>query len=71
MPTGERTLPASANGFQQLQAQFAIHVHDKNWGEALRIGKQITDEFPNTRMAAEVREKLSVLQERAQQPLAV
>ena len=56
---------------QQLQAQFAIHVHDKNWGEALRIGKQITDEFPNTRMAAEVREKLSVLQERAQQPLAV
>ncbi|MGN6369869.1 MAG: hypothetical protein ACTHN5_16555 [Phycisphaerae bacterium] len=56
---------------QQLQAQFAIHVHDKNWAEALRIGKQITDEFPNTRMAAEVREKLPVLQERAAQPVAV
>jgi hypothetical protein len=56
---------------QQLGVQFALHVHDKSWGEALRIGRQITDEFPNTRMAAEVREKLPVLQERAQQPLAV
>jgi hypothetical protein len=56
---------------QQLGAQFAIHVHDKNWSEALRIGRQITDEFPNTRMAAEVREKMPVLQDRAQQPVAV
>jgi len=56
---------------QQLQAQFEIHVHDKNWSEALRIGRQITDEFPNTRMAAEVREKLPVLQERATQAVAV
>jgi len=51
---------------QQLGSAFALHVHDKNWSEALRIGKQITDEFPNTRMAAEVRERLPILQEKAQ-----
>jgi hypothetical protein len=53
----------------QLQALFAVQVHDKNWSEALRIGKQITDEFPNTRMAAEVRERMPILQENARQPL--
>jgi hypothetical protein len=56
---------------QQLQVQFALHVHDKNWGEALRIGQQITDEFPNTRTAAEVRERLPILQKNAQQPVGV
>ena len=56
---------------QQMGVQFALHVHDKNWGEALRIGRTITDEFPNTRMAAEVRERLAILQGKAQQPLGV
>jgi hypothetical protein len=50
---------------QQLGVQFALHVHDKSWNEALRIGRQITDEFPNTRMAAEVRERLPILEEKA------
>lgn len=54
----------------QLQAQFSVHVHDKNWTEALKIGQQIVTEFPNTRSAAEVKDKLPVLSERAQ-PLAV
>jgi hypothetical protein len=56
---------------QQLGVQFALHVHDKNWTEALRIGRTITDEFPNTRMAAEVRERLAILQGKAQQPVGV
>jgi tetratricopeptide (TPR) repeat protein len=55
---------------QQLGVQFALHVHDKNWLEALKIGRQITDEFPNTRMAAEVRERLPILEDKAGQPLA-
>jgi hypothetical protein len=54
---------------QQLGVQFALHVHDRNWNEALRVGQQITDEFPNTRMAAEVRERLPILQDKAQQPV--
>lgn len=56
---------------QQLGVQFALHVHDKNWGEALRIGREITDEYPNTRMAAEVRERMAILQDKAQQPVGV
>jgi hypothetical protein len=56
---------------QQLGVQFALNVHDKSWTEALRIGRQITDEFPNTRMAAEVRERLPILEEKAGQPVGV
>ena len=56
---------------QQLGVQFALHVHDKNWAEALRIGRQITDEFPNTRMAQEVRDRLPILEEKASQPVGV
>ena len=56
---------------QQLGSQFALQVHDKHWNEALRLGRQIVDEFPNTRMAGEVRERLPILQEKAQQPVAV
>ncbi|MCL5770628.1 MAG: hypothetical protein M1588_04880 [Planctomycetes bacterium] len=52
---------------QQLGVQFALHVSDHNWAEALRIGRQIVDEFPNTRIAAEVRERLPILQEKAGQ----
>ncbi len=51
---------------QQLGVQFALHVHDKSWLEALRIGRSIIEEFPNTRFAAEVRERLPILQEKAQ-----
>ncbi len=52
---------------QQLGVQFELHWKDKNWSEALRIGLQITDEYPNARIAAEVRERLAVLKERAGQ----
>jgi hypothetical protein len=55
---------------QQLGVQFALHVHDRNWTEAFRIGKQINDEFPNSRIAAEVRERMEVLQRNAQVPAA-
>jgi len=51
---------------QQLGVQFALHVHDKGWSEALKIGRQIIAEFPNTRMANEVRERMPILEEKAQ-----
>lgn len=56
---------------QQLQVQFALHVHEKNWTEALRIGQQIVAEHPNSRVAAEVRERLPILQRNAQSPIGV
>jgi hypothetical protein len=49
---------------QQLGVQFALHVHDKNWAESLRIGRQIMEEFPNTRMANEIKERLAGLTEK-------
>lgn len=48
-----------------LGVQFKIAVHDKEWLRAVRIGEQIISEFPNTRMADEVRSRLDVLRERA------
>ena len=54
---------------QQLGVQFALQCNDKNWGEAIRIGQQITDQFPNTRIAAEVREVMPSLREKLNQPV--
>jgi hypothetical protein len=52
-----------------LGVQFSIHVADQRWDQALATGEEITREFPNTRMAQEVREKLDLLRQRAaQQP---
>ncbi len=54
---------------QQLGVQFALQCNDKNWGEAIRIGQQITDQFPNTRIAAEVREVMPSLRDKLNQPV--
>jgi len=44
-----------------LGVQFSLAVSGKNWTKALEIGRQITREFPNSRIAGEIREKLQVL----------
>jgi len=46
-------------------------VHDKSWIEAIRVGRQIVEEFPNTRMAAEVRDKMPILEEKISSGAAV
>ncbi len=56
---------------QQLGVQFALHTHDKNHIEALRIAQQIVEEFPNSRMAMELKERMDILAERAHQPAGV
>ncbi len=48
-----------------LGVQFKLAVHDKEWLSAVRVGEQIVREFPNTRMADEVRGMLDLLRERA------
>jgi len=47
--------------------QFKLAVQDHDWITAVRIGETIIDEFPNTRMAEEVRERIDVLRARASQ----
>jgi hypothetical protein len=48
-----------------LGVQFKMAVHDKEWTRAVQVGEQIIREFPNTRMADEVRSMLDLLRERA------
>ena len=50
---------------QNLGVKFSIAVTEKNWSTALQIGRQIIAEFPNSRMAEEVKDKLEILTKRA------
>jgi outer membrane protein assembly factor BamD (BamD/ComL family) len=49
----------------QLGVQFRFAVKDKRWQDALSIGLELIREFPNARMASEVREALDTLRDRA------
>jgi hypothetical protein len=48
-----------------LGVQFSIHVADQRWDGALATGEEIMRDFPNTRMALEVKEKIDLLRQRA------
>ena len=50
-----------------LGVQFKLAVSDRRWAEAARFGDSIIEEFPNTKMADEVRSMLEVLRTRAGQ----
>ena len=70
-PTEGAALKESARGVIQaklhnLGVKFSMYVTDKRWDQALKVGREIIAEFPNSRMAQEVRERLSVLEQRAQ-----
>ncbi len=48
-----------------LGVQFKMAVQDHEWTVALRVGEQLIREFPNTKMADEVRGRLEHLRELA------
>jgi hypothetical protein len=48
-----------------LAVQFGLAVSEQRWRDALEVGLQLRQEFPNSRMAQEVSEKLEVLRVRA------
>ncbi len=50
---------------QNLGVQFKMAVHDREWTMAVTVGEQIIRDFPNTKMADEVRSMLDLLRERA------
>ncbi len=70
--------PAEAEPFQEvargvigklrenLGVRFKLAVQDHLWGEAIAVGEKIVDEFPNTRMAQEVRDLMPTLRERSE-----
>ena len=48
---------------QNLGVQFKLALSDKEYAQAIRVGQQIIREFPNSRMAEEVRGHLDRLRE--------
>jgi hypothetical protein len=48
-----------------LGVQFGLAVSENRWRDALEIGLQIRQEFPNSRMAQEVSERIDILRIRA------
>ncbi len=55
-----------------LGVQFSLAVSGKQWARALEAGQAIIRDFPNSRMAEEIREKIHIVQQNAaqQQPKA-
>jgi hypothetical protein len=49
-----------------LGVQFSIAVTEKRWADALEVGQQIVSDFPNSKMAEEIRQKLDVLRQNVQ-----
>ena len=75
-PSEAAALEESARGvfkakLQNLGVSFSGAVTKKKWAQALETGEQIMREFPNSRMAEEVKGKLEILQLRAQQQTGV
>lgn len=65
-PQEGAALQESARGvfrakLHNLGVQFAIRVTEESWSEAIAIGEQIVNEYPNSRMAQEVRTKMETL----------
>jgi hypothetical protein len=65
-----RTLEQSARGIfkaklLQLGAQFQFAVKDQRWRDAIEIGLQLCEEFPNSRMSQEVSQAMEGLRHRA------
>ena len=50
---------------ENLGARFKLAVSDHRWEDAIIVGQQIVQDFPNTRMAQEVREMLPSLRDRS------
>lgn len=50
---------------ENLGVQFKLAVQDRRWAVASRVGARIIDEFPNTRMAEEVRAVIDGIRSKA------
>lgn len=54
------------NKLHNMGVQFSMAVSDKHWADALEVGEHIIEEFPNSRMAGEIRSKIDVLRQNVQ-----
>lgn len=49
---------------ENLGAEFKLAVQDRNWKRAADVGERVIAEFPNSRMAGEIREVIDEIRER-------
>ena len=69
-PTEAAALQESARDvfrarLHNMGVQFSLYVTDKSWQKALDVGRIIVKEYPASKMAQEVREKMDILIDRA------
>lgn len=50
---------------ENLGVRFKLAVQDHQWDDAIIVGEQIISQFPNTRMAQEVRELMPMVRDRS------
>ncbi len=53
---------------EALRIRFAQAVKEQRIADAIRLGEEIMNDFPNTRMAQEVRDIMTTLRQRMQEP---
>ena len=71
-PTEGLALQESASSvfrtkLHSLGVQFSVAVTEKQWEKALKTGQEIVRDFPNSRMAHEIRAKMEALSLRSRQ----
>ncbi|HIJ66873.1 MAG TPA: hypothetical protein HPP87_10355 [Planctomycetes bacterium] len=71
-PTEGLALQESASSvfrtkLHNLGVQFSLAVSERQWQKALQTGQQIVGDFPNSKMAHEIRSKMDILHERAKE----
>ena len=55
------------NKLHNIGVQFSLAVSGRQWDKAIEAGKQIIHDFPNSKMAGEIRDSMDVLKEKNQQ----
>ena len=50
-----------------LGMQFSLAISGKQWPKAIEVGQQIVSDFPNSKMAEEIRERMAVLKQKVNQ----
>lgn len=66
-PIREQARQVIARYRDHLADLFRVAVADEDWADAASLGKRITAEFPNTKMAGEVRTMMETILARANQ----
>lgn len=71
-PTEAAALEESARDvfrakLHNMGVQFALFVTERKWAQALNLGRKIIEDYPNSRMAQEVRDKIDILEEKVRE----